>query len=340
MYRSRAVLKRIPADFLVREGMALELAPAAKAVHEYLIVRKCGYTTVEAVDFLAKALNVAREQISYAGLKDEDAITEQMVGVPIGLDTVETEQQLASEGWRWLTVQRYGYGVCPLEIGRLAGNAFRIVVRNLDPEHAAQISRLRRIPVFVLNYYDTQRFGVPDGPKRTHYVGAALIGQDWDTALSELIGLRAKESEQASAWSGSPQEFFGSLDPRIPSFYLAAHASAKWNDQLAALVRDTCHDSVYQVTFEGIDYLWTCSSADAARILGQASTLAYPRYLFKPDGIEVTGSSRSTVVQVTVTASDEAADEFQPGKSRITLSFFLPSGCYATSAVRQILGYC
>lgn len=339
MYPIGPVLKHSPADFVVREAIAVELVPESSAAWEYLVLRKAGYTTFEAVGLLAEALHVNRDQVTYAGLKDEDGITEQLVGVPVGASTKDSEWYVAEQHERWLTVQRHGFGKRPMEIGKLAGNAFRIVVRNLDTEYANTAQERRKLPAFVLNYYDTQRFGVPGGPKRTHYVGAALLAEDWDTARAELIGLRAPESQQAAEFSGSAKDFFHGLDSRVSSFYLAAHASHEWNARLREIVRETCVDSSYQVSFDGIDYLWTHSPADAARILATDFTLPYTRYWFTPDGIKITQSSRSTVVQTVMEVSDVDADESHAERARLTVSFFLSSGSYATSAVRQVLGY-
>jgi tRNA pseudouridine13 synthase len=339
MHSTTPVLKDRPEDFVVREAVAVELVHESSAQWEYLVLRKSGYTTFEAVGLLAEALHVGREQVTYAGLKDEDGITEQLVGIPIGVGGAGSDWRMAEADGRWLTVQRHGFGTRPLTIGGLAGNAFRIVVRNLDTEYARIAEQRRKVTAFVLNYYDTQRFGVPGGPKRTHFVGEALLAEDWDTALKELIGLRAPESDQAAEFTGSAKDFFHRLDPRVSSFQLAAHASHEWNATLRGLVDDTCVDSGYQVSFDGIDYLWTHSPTDAARVLAGDVTLPYTRYWFTPDGIRATRSSRPTVVQTVMEVSDVGTDESHPGRARLTMTFFLPSGSYATSAVRQVLGY-
>lgn len=339
MHPTGPVLKHRPADFIVREAIAVEMVPEPAATWEYLVLRKAGYTTFEAVGLVADALRVDRAQVTYAGLKDEDGITEQLVGIPVGVNKTDTELRLGERNGSWLTIRRYGFGERPMEIGKLAGNAFRIVVRNLDPDHAAALQARRKISAFVLNYYDTQRFGVPGGPKRTHHVGAALLAEDWDLALRELVGLRAPESRQAAEWAGTAKDFFHALDPRVTSFYLAAHASHEWNGRLAEIVRESCAGSSYRVSCDGIDYLWTSLPPDAVRTLARAVTLPYSRYWFTADGIRVTQSFRSTVVQAVMEVSDTGPDEAHLGRSRCTVSFFLCSGSYATAAVRQVLGY-
>ncbi len=63
------------------------------------------------------------------------------------------------------------------------------------------------------------------------------------------------------------------------------------------------------------------------------------RYTVVDGHPHATTSGRSTVVQTIMTVSDIAADECFPGRQRVTLGFFLPSGCYATAAMRQLIGY-
>lgn len=110
------ILKHRPDDFLVRENLVVRLVPPDKATQHYLLLRKCGYTTIEAVQLIANKLGLPSEDVTYGGLKDEDAITEQMVAVPV--DVVPTDMRTASwlltqEPHRWLELQHHGFGVDP-----------------------------------------------------------------------------------------------------------------------------------------------------------------------------------------------------------------------------------
>ena len=339
------VLKHCPADFLVRENMVVSLTDQASADQQYLILRKSGYTTMEAVRLIADKLGLATQDVTYGGLKDEDGITEQLVAVPLGALAALSNQPSGPQQWlltepdRWLALQHYGYGVEPLRIGRLEGNGFQIVVRNLDAGQAARLARLRKVSLLFLNYYDTQRFGVPGGPKRTHLVGAAILAQEWDQALRELVGLHAPESAMASTWQGPAQEFFTRLDPRTSSFYLAAQASARWNALLRETVTATCPDEYLCVELEGLAYRYVTSMDAAIKLMGAARELPYDRYSYQ-DGQPVPRTSRrSTVVQTTVSITRDRPDERIPGMFQVGLNLFLPSGCYATAAVRQLLAY-
>jgi tRNA pseudouridine13 synthase len=219
------------------------------------------------------------------------------------------------------------------------GNAFRIVVRNLEPSFARYASERRKVHGYTLNYYWTQRFGVPDGPKRTHIVGRALLDRDWDTALACLAELRSPESVSAQRWAGRAEDFFLRADPRLTSFYLAAHSSHLWN----ALVRKTAEHVFAEpgtvLELEGIEFLLPSNTQDAIRLMTHADMLPYTRYSFTAEGIEQHESVRSTVQQTVISVTDCRPDEVHVGQSAITLDLFLPAGSYATSTVQQVLMY-
>ncbi len=338
MYRD-AVLKKIPEDFLVRENLVVELVPRGAANQCYLLLRKRGYTTMEAIRVIADRAGVDSREISYGGLKDEDGVTEQLVAVPIRVapDAGATEWTVVAEGGRWITLALYGYGTTALEIGGLEGNGFQIVLRDLDEKCALRLRDAGKIPLLFLNYYDTQRFGVPGGPKQTHLVGAAIREQDWEEARRILVGLCAPESALAESWTGTSEAFFADLDPRTVSFYLAALASWDWNAELNDLVRAHCGLDWAKVGLEGIEYCYPTSPQAVMRVMMAARELPYTRYSFA-DGVAVSqNSARLTAVQTVVSVGVPTPDEFFAGRHRVTVRFLLPSGCYATAVIRQLL---
>jgi tRNA pseudouridine13 synthase len=283
------VLKYIPADFLVRENIVVRMVDEETASFRYLLLRKQGLTTFEAVGKIAEFLGLPRGEVTYAGLKDEDGITEQLIAIPYHRADAASgipHPVFQDAGDRWVELRHYGHGIEPVKVGQLEGNSFRIVVRNLSDDDTQRLAGRHRLNLFFINYYDTQRFGVPGGPKLTHSVGAGILSGEWDQALATLIRLRAPESRSAEDWPGSAQQFFAQLDPRVVSFYLAAQYTY---DNCAVTYRD---------------------------------------------------SQRPTVTQASVLVAEAGLpDEFFPGRKAAVIRFALPSGSYATAAVRQLFGY-
>ncbi|GLL02119.1 tRNA pseudouridine(13) synthase TruD [Dactylosporangium matsuzakiense] len=338
MPEQHAVLKHFPTDFVVREVAVPSAARAADASHRFLLLRKCGYTTFEAVRLVADTLGVDPRRVTYCGLKDEDAITEQLIAVGLDVPGAAAPHR-AGTGERWIEWSHYGLGSDGLTIGGLVGNAFRIVVRNLAPAPAQAAHHQRKFLGYSLNYYWTQRFGVPGGPKRTHMVGRALLDRDWDAALAELAELGSPESASAREWVGSAEHFFLAADPRLTSFYLAAHASHLWNNLVRKTAGEVFDDPGATLELEGIEFLLPSSPRDAIRLMAHADSLPYTRYSFTPDGIEHRESTRSTVLQTSISVTGCEPDPVHDGRYALTLELFLPSGSYATSTVAQVMTY-
>jgi tRNA pseudouridine13 synthase len=332
------VLKHRPSDFLVRENLVVELTGDERAEQHYLVLRKCGYTTMEAVRLLADKLGLATAEITFAGLKDEDGVTEQLVAVPSRSLSTQADGEgwpLADEPGRWIRLHHYGYGHRPLEVGGLEGNGFRIVLRGLDDAAAARLEALRKVNLLFVNYYDTQRFGVPGGPKLTHTVGAAVLAGDWERAREQLVRLGAPESATAREWRGSARELFDALDARTTAFYLAAHESHRWNAAVGAEIARLGPDDSREIDLEGLAYRYPLSSATPARLMAEARDMPYAKYRFTGGEPVARTSTRPTVVQTTVTVGTPYRDGVLPGAA-VVLGLFLPSGCYATAAIRQL----
>ncbi|MER5987664.1 tRNA pseudouridine(13) synthase TruD [Streptomyces sp. NPDC001787] len=336
------VFKHRPGDFRVRENLVVPLTRARSAAHRYLLLHKYGYTTMEAVRWAADRLGLPARDIGYAGLKDEDGETEQLLSVPFTAGAAEDgrpEEELAhsAEPGRWLRLCHYGYGHEPLTVGRLNGNGFRVVLRDLDEATATRLEGRGRLSLLFVNYYDTQRFGVPGGPKRTHLVGEALLNEDWGLARRELADLGAPESVTAQRWTGPDRELFRhGLDARTTAFYLAAHSSAVWNARVRDLVATNCPENSVETSVDGLPYRFPVSGAGAATLLTARHELPYTRYAWRDRPVE-RATVRPTVVQTLVTVERAGPDDAFPGRHAVEVGFLLPSGCYATAAMRQLV---
>ncbi|CAL9627689.1 tRNA pseudouridine(13) synthase TruD [Streptomyces sp. enrichment culture] len=345
MTTGNPVLKHRPEDFRVRENLVVPLTRAQSAPHRYLLLHKCGYTTMEAVRWVADRLGLPSSEVGYAGLKDEDGVTEQLLSVPVTARTapgglVEEEPAHSEEPGRWLRLHHYGYGHEALTVGRLNGNGFRVMLRDLDEATAARLAERGRVNLLFVNYYDTQRFGVPGGPKRTHLVGEALLKEDWGLARRELAMLGAPESGTARRWTGPDRDLFRrGLDARTTAFYLAAHSSADWNARVRDLIATSCPGDSVETSVDGLPYRFPTSGADVAALQAACHELPYTRYSWR-DGPVERATVRPTVVQTVVTVERTGPDDAFPGRHAVEVSFLLPSGCYATAALRQLVLQC
>ena len=335
-----ATIKLKPEDFCVTEALALGPASGdANTDFHYLRLRKSGFTTFQAIDAIASFLGVEPDRVSYCGLKDEDAVTDQMIAIPgdRDVDRLAEFNRLHDAGDRFLQLLAYGRYADPLTVGGLAGNAFRIRIRNLPRDLANTLRDLdHALPMSVVNYYDTQRFGVPNGPKTTHEIGAALIGDDCDRALRLLAQAQTPESATARDWQGTPQSFFETLEPRIVAFFMSADSSDKWNKRVKiALEEKLGPERLIGYSRDGFGFVTARSATDLAVAL--TSTIEYRR--FRPEGgsFVSTGIARPSLIHPVINIERIEPDDAHSGRLSAIVSFFLPSGAYATNVINQLL---
>lgn len=152
--RVAASLKLQPADFRVEE--CLGFAPDGGSAHLLLKVEKTDANTAWVARRLSQVAGCRSGEVGYAGLKDRRAVTLQWFSVPRRGD-LEPWRDVAGEGFRVLEVHPHSR---KLRRGALAGNQFRLVLRQLQGdlagiEEGLGLLRERGAP----NYFGPQRFG-------------------------------------------------------------------------------------------------------------------------------------------------------------------------------------
>ena len=156
-------LRRVAEDFCVTEIPLLE--PDGEGEHVWLWIRKRNENTPRVAEQLARFAAVQPRQVSYAGLKDRHAVTEQWFSVQLpGRDAPDWEA-LNSES---LTVLRHARHSRKLRRGALQGNRFRITLRDIEADNDDLEKRLTLISAAgVPNYFGEQRFGRDAGNLQT-----------------------------------------------------------------------------------------------------------------------------------------------------------------------------
>ncbi len=145
-------LKRTQNDFRVTELLDDDSLLGEGPFAVYRITKR-GLTTFEAADILAKAAGVERSAVSYAGLKDKDGVTSQIMTVEGGKPVTLRDKTLTIR-----PVGRAPRAICSTDS---KGNSFEIVIRDLAGDDMRRIrvnlEELRRLG--IPNYFDDQRFG-------------------------------------------------------------------------------------------------------------------------------------------------------------------------------------
>ena len=142
-------------DFLVSETTNRQLHESGP--HLYLQIEKRGTNTQWLARQLANHAKLDLKDVGYAGLKDRHAITRQWFSLPIKNSEPDLTHLFEKEEFTLLAKGYYGV---KLKRGALGGNAFRIVLRNVQGDQAKINQRLELIRnQGVPNYFGEQRFG-------------------------------------------------------------------------------------------------------------------------------------------------------------------------------------
>src|SRR6185312_14882860 len=79
-------IKNRSEDFFVQEIPLYE--PSGEGEHVYAEIQKINLTTFDAINSIARALDISSRDIGYAGLKDAKAVTRQIVSIPSNEEAV------------------------------------------------------------------------------------------------------------------------------------------------------------------------------------------------------------------------------------------------------------
>ena len=155
----RAVLKATAEDFQVDE--VLDIPLAGEGEHLWLWVEKRGLNTEEAARRLARAAGVSQRNISYAGLKDRQALTRQWFSLHL---PGKADPDLSAAEGETLAILKQVRHKRKLQRGAHAANGFTLRLTDLRADRDALEQRLQRIrEQGVPNYYGLQRFGWQGG---------------------------------------------------------------------------------------------------------------------------------------------------------------------------------
>lgn len=151
---SHARLKSEFSDFQVVEELGFQLSGEGEFV--VIRLRKTNCNTVFVGEKLAAFAGISVKHMGYAGLKDRHAVTEQSICLHMPGKETPDFSQFALEGVEILDVTRHNRKI---RIGSLDGNHFKILLRDLSESDELK-ERLDKISRFGFpNYFTAQRFG-------------------------------------------------------------------------------------------------------------------------------------------------------------------------------------
>jgi tRNA pseudouridine13 synthase len=148
--------KATPEDFVVEEIPAYEPSGEQDCEHLYLWVEKRGRSTQDVAKALARHCGMGEKDVSWAGLKDRQAVTRQYLCAPARF----VEPKLATFVMEGVTVLRTARHRNKLKGGHLRGNKFSLVVRGVKEQAVAKEVLERLVRLGIPNFFGEQRFGI------------------------------------------------------------------------------------------------------------------------------------------------------------------------------------
>ncbi len=322
---SKAQLKATAEDFQVIEQLGFEFSGQG----DFLMVhiRKRGENTSYVANELAKACGVPSKQVSWAGLKDRHAVTEQWLCVQnpkqdLDIAVFEDEHPAVNI----LAAQRHNQKLRP---GDLIGNQF--VVRLTQVSDVANVCQcLEQIKLFgVPNYYGAQRFG-RDGNNLNE---ARRWGRD---------NVRTRNQNKRSLYLSTARSWIFNqvVSARIEQQCLHSLLEGdividQSGNQL--FVDDTNLNQLNAQLAQGEIQLTAPLAGDNA-LPTQAAALQLEQIFLdqEPDLMKLIRGNRMRHDRrpVMLKAHDLT---WQVEQDSITLRFSLPAGCFATSITRELI---
>ena len=184
--KQTALLKAECADFVVKEQLGYDMSGDGEFVA--VKVRKTDCNTLFVGEQLAKFAGISARNMSYAGLKDRKAVTEQWFSLQMPGQPTPDFSQFSLEGVEILEVTRHQRKI---RIGSLQDNHFEILLRNAEETDELKVRLDFLAKNGFPNYFTEQRFGrdgnnltqalrwangeikVKDRNKRSFYLSAA-----------------------------------------------------------------------------------------------------------------------------------------------------------------------
>ena len=167
--------------------------------YSYFTLKKTNWTTMDALNAIAKACHTSWKRFGFAGTKDKSAITEQLISAK-GISI----EELKKVKIRDLELKDFFQSDEPLRLGDLSANEFTITVRNYESKDAKKsLEEFKKLcDKGLLNYFGEQRFGIQR--PNNHIVGKNILLQNYEEALKELL---AKTYEQEGIQSAKARQY-------------------------------------------------------------------------------------------------------------------------------------
>ena len=320
--KQTALLKAECADFVVKEQLGYDMSGDG----EFVAVKVCktDCNTLFVGEQLAKFAGISARNMSYAGLKDRKAVTEQWFSLQMPGQPTPDFSQFSLEGVEILDVTRHQRKI---RIGSLQGNHFEILLRNAEETDELKVRLDFLAKNGFPNYFTEQRFG-RDGNNLTQ-------------ALRWANGeIKVKDRNKRSFYlSAARSEVFNLIVAKRIELGLAQQVLngdvLQLNGSHSCFVADASEDlTQLQQRLIQQDILLTApliGEEDKSAVDFENEIFAQHQALFDLMRQERMKAARRPILM----QPQQFQWKFEPNGLR--LKFYLPAGSYATALARELV---
>lgn len=321
-----ALMRQHAADFFVEEHLGF--TPEGGGEHVFLFIEKANTNTQFVADRLAMLAGINKRHVAYSGMKDRHAVTRQWFSVHLPGNKNIDWTSLNNDHVRILETARHKK---KLRRGVHKENFFRITLKDLSGDIDGLSARLHSISQQgVPNYFGEQRFG---------HSGANL-----SNARQWFAGQYTPKRHQRSIYLSAARAF-------IFNQVLAARVCDRtWNTAKRGewLMLNGSHSVFLADDNDFSDRLLSGDVHTTGPLVGSVdqvqtdcgSTWSLEQGVFEQHSELISGLAKSGLTHQR-RALRVIPRQFcwQLSDSDLTLSFFLPRGCFATAVVRELADY-
>ncbi|WDE06392.1 tRNA pseudouridine(13) synthase TruD [Thalassomonas viridans] len=322
---SSGELRSQMSDFKVFEQ--LPFAPCGEGEHLLIHIRKTGANTVYVARQLAKYFKVKEALVSYAGLKDRFAVTEQWFGVHVPGKQVYDLSDLTIDGVEVLAYARHNK---KLKTGALTGNRFEITLRNVTHIDALKQRWQQIVEHGVPNYFGEQRFGIEGG--------------NIDKARELFAGTKVKDKKKRGIYLSAARSYLFNhvVSQRIQNntFDVLAPGDVCMlaGSQSVFLAEEIDETLKGRLTEKDIDITAPMWGAGELKTTGEVMAFEQEMMAQHQDlcqGLPKFGLKQERRrIRLNVAGTSISTDQ-----DSVTLTFSLPAGSYATTILRELIDY-
>ena len=320
-----ALLRHEPEDFVVEEQLGF--TPEEGGEHLWLWIEKRNLNTADIVQQLSTIVGIPQRDIAFSGMKDRRAVTRQWFSLHLPGKNDPVWPELGGE-WRILEQRR-----CQRKLRRGVhrANQFTITLRDFSGDSDLLEQRLESIRQQGFpNYFGEQRFG--------HQGQNISRGREW------LLGQRRLKRHQKGIHLSAIRSWLfnqvlaeridqGVWDQPLEGDVFALEGSQKFfSDPLDETIRQRLQECDIHISGPLPGDGDRMVSGDALAF--EDGVLAAEEELLQGLSRQRVDAARRSLRTLPQNLAWQWLDE-----SAVTLSFALPSGCFATALMRELVDY-